>query len=281
MHAALYAWLTAVLDEHVTLVADRSWPDGKSFVYEVSTGTGTSWFVKRHTDPEWYWSELSAYRRWVPALADRGPVLFAHDDSLLVLVVSALHASGTQDWHDHNVCYDAGSVLRRLHDGESFGPWDDIAAAKQAEVQKWARRGQGILTPTELDFAMTCASALDTLPKPARVPCHRDYTPRNWIIDGGRVQVIDFEEMSPDAWLTDIGRTRFGFWRDETHLTDVVLDGYGHCLSDDEAAVMTFLFVVTAVRFIVLGAELGKHNLVTRTHEVLDDLRTGRLRGGT
>jgi Ser/Thr protein kinase RdoA (MazF antagonist) len=141
-----------------------------------------------------------------------------------------------------------------------------------------ARRG--LLTPTELDFALTCASALDALPKPARVPCHRDYTPRNWVIDGGRVQVIDFEEMSPDAWLTDIGRMRYGFWRDEAHLTDAVLDGYGRRLSDDETAVMTFLFAVTAVRLMVLGAELGKHNLVARTREVLDDLRTGRLRGG-
>ncbi len=279
MHAALYEWLTGVLDEQVTLIADRSWPDGRSFVYEVSASTGTSWFVKQHTCPEWYWAELSAYRRWVPALADRGPVLYAHDDSLLVLVVSALRASGTQDWHDDTVRYDAGSVLRRLHDAESFGPWEDIAAAKQAEVQKWSRRGEGLLTPTEHDFALTCASALDALPKPARVPCHRDFTPRNWIIDSGRVRVIDFEEMAPDAWLTDIGRMRFGFWNDEAHLTDAVLDGYGHRLSDDEIAVMTFLFVVTAVRLIVLGAGLGKHGPVARTHEVLDDLRTGRLSG--
>jgi Ser/Thr protein kinase RdoA (MazF antagonist) len=277
MHAALNVWLTAVLEEHTTLIADRSWPDGRSLVYEVSTGTDTRWFVKQHNDPEWYRAELSAYHRWVPALADRGPVLYAHDDSLLVLVVSALRASGTQDWHDDKVRYDAGSVLRRLHDAESFGPFEDIASAKQAEVQKWSRRGEGLLTPTELDFALTCASALDALPKPARVPCHRDFTPRNWIIDSGRVQVIDFEEMASDAWLTDIGRMRFGFWRDEAHLIDAVLDGYGRCLSDDEIAVMALLFVVTAVRLIVLGSELGKHGPVERTHEVLHDLRTGRL----
>jgi Phosphotransferase enzyme family len=279
MDAALHAWLAAVLGEHVTLVADRSWPDGRSSVYEVSASAGTSWFVKRHADPEWYWSELSAYRRWVPAVADRAPVLFAHHDSLLVLVVSALRASGSQDWHDDSVRYDAGSVLRRLHGAESFGPWEDIAAAKHAEVQKWVRRGEGLFTPTELDFALTSANALDALPKPARVPCHRDYTPRNWIVDGGRVQVIDFEDMSPDAWLTDIGRTRFGFWRGDPHLTDAVLDGYGRRLSDDEVAVMTFLFAVTAVRFLVLGAELGKHDFVARTREVLDDLRTGQDAG--
>jgi hypothetical protein len=106
-----------VLDEQVTLIADRSWPDGRSLFYEVS--------------PD---------RRWVPALADRGPALYAHDDSLLVLVVSALRASGPRDWHDDNVRYGAGSVLRRLDDAESFGPFEDIAAAKQAEVENWARR---------------------------------------------------------------------------------------------------------------------------------------------
>lgn len=280
MHTALYAWLASVLDDHVTVIADRSWPDGRSSVYEVSAGAGTRWFVKRHTSQQSYRSELSAYQRWVPALADRAPALRARDDALLVLVVSALRAAGSQDWHDDSIRYDAGRVLRKLHDAESFGAWEDIAAAKQAEVHNWARRGSGLLTPAELDFALTCARALDALPKPARVPCHLDYTPRNWIIDSGRVQVIDFEDMSPDAWLTDVGRARFGFWRDEAHLTNAVLDGYGRRLSDDEVAVMTFLFVVTAVRFVVLGTELGKYGFVARTHEVLDDLRTGRLRGG-
>lgn len=239
MNERLLMWVADVLGAPPVRVADRSWPDGKSSVYELRDGEGVSWFVKQHHDPASYSAELFAYRRWVSAVADRAPVLRAHDDSQLALVVSAVPSSGIRDWRDDDIRRDAGALLRRFHTGESFGLWDDIAAVKQAAVEQWVRREDGLLARREVDFVSGCATALASLPKPARVPCHRDYTPRNWVIDNGRVQVIDFEDAGADAWLTDIGRVTIGYWRDEPHLTDAFLDGYGRRLSTDEVAVMT------------------------------------------
>lgn len=272
MDPAVVAWAPTVLPAPVTEVADRSWPDGKSSVHQVQDGGGSSWFIKHHRDREWYSAEVAAYRRWVPALGDRAPVLHARNDGLCAIVVSALRASGRQDWHDDDVRRDAGVALRALHSAESFGLWDDIAAAKQADLERWTRRGAGLLSGTEAGIAQRCITALAGLPAPERVPCHRDYTPRNWIIDNGRVRVIDFEETQPDAWMSDIGRMTIGFWPGKPHLTDAVLDGYGRRLSADDEATATCLFAVSAVKFIVLGTELGKRDFVARTRHVLRQL---------
>jgi len=147
------------------------------------------------------------------------------------------------------------------------------------ELDRWVRRGRALLTAREVDIAEACARELAHLPKPERVPCHHDYTPRNWVINGGRVQVIDFEETHPDAWITDIARLTIGFWREEPHLTEAVLDGYGRRLSADDEATSVCLYGVTAVRYIVLGTELGKHDFVERTRHVLHQLGpSGRTR---
>lgn len=67
-----------------------------------------------------------------------------------------------------------------------------------------------------------------------------------------------------------------GFWKDEPHLTEAVLDGYGRQLSADDEAVSLCLFAVTAVRYIVLGTELGKHDFVARVRSTLTELWPGR-----
>jgi Phosphotransferase enzyme family len=279
MHPNVLAWTASVLPAPVTELADRSWPDGKSSVHQVRDGDGSSWFIKHHGDREWYSTEVAAYRRWVPLLGNRAPVLHAHNDSLCTIIVSALHASGPQSWRDDDVRRDAGVALRTLHGAESFGPWEDIAGAKQAELERWSGRGVGLLSDAELEIAKRSVTTLAELPAPERVPCHGDYTPRNWIIDNRRVRVIDFEETQPDAWMSDIGRMTIGFWPGQSHLTDAVLDGYGRRLSADDEATAICLFAVTAVKFIVLGIELGKRDFVSRTQHVLQQLDPHRATG--
>lgn len=273
---AVMAWLASVLPTPITEIADRSWPDGKSSVHHVRDASGVEWFAKHHRGREWYLNEVNAYRRWVPTLGDRAPKLLAHHDSLRAVVVSALRVAGSQDWRDDDLRREAGALLRRLHDVESFGRWDDIAEAKHVELDRWLRRGRGLLTANEVDVATACARELAHLPKPERVPCHHDYTPRNWVINHGRVQLIDFEETYPDAWMTDIVRMTIGFWKEEPHLTEAILDGYGRRLSADDEATSVCLYAINAVRYVVLGTELGKHDFVERTRQVLRHLAPGR-----
>lgn len=46
------AWLASVLPTPISEIADRSWPDGTSSVYQARDGTDAEWFVKHHRDRE-------------------------------------------------------------------------------------------------------------------------------------------------------------------------------------------------------------------------------------
>jgi thiamine kinase-like enzyme len=263
--------LASVVRTPITPLKDWSWPDGTASVVEFLDGRGARWIVKRHRFDERYRTERTAYERWVPAIADRAPKLAATDDTLRTLLLSSLPRDGT-DWHDDSVRRDAGAVLRRLHDAEPIEPSSDLAAEKLAELEEWERRGGGLVTRREADFARWAVRALATFPVPERVPCHRDYTPRNWILRAGRVHVVDFEEMRPEPWVTDLGRMAIGSWRDEPEMMDPVLDGYGRYLTANDMAIMRCLYTVTAVRHIVLGSELDKVSFTAENHNVLGHL---------
>jgi thiamine kinase-like enzyme len=190
---------------------------------------------------------------------------------LHVLLLSALPRDGS-DWHDDTVRVDAGCVLRRLHDAGQFAPYDDLVAKTLDELERWVQRGPGLVTRREIDFARSAVGALAALRKLERVPCHRDYTPRNWILWSGRVSVVDFEGMRSEPWTTDLGRMAIGWWRHEPWMIDAVLDGYGRNLAADDIATMHCTYTVTAIRHIVLGTELGKISFVAENHAVLEDL---------
>jgi Ser/Thr protein kinase RdoA (MazF antagonist) len=273
MFDPLLAFADSVLESPVTTIGDQSWPDGKSRVVELADGTGRRWFAKHHRDREWYTAECQAYDRWVPALGDRAPSLRARDDTLAALLLSAVPSDGHKDWRDEVIRRDGGAVLRTLHDAEAFGPWNNMAEEKQVELEFWTQRGSGLFDRQDLDFAQSCVRALGSLPAPDRVPCHRDYTPRNWVIARGRVHVVDFEETRPEAWMTDLGRMAIGWWRHEPDLMYAVLEGYGRMPSDDEVAIMRCSYAVTAVRHVVLGSELGKAEFVASTRVLVQELR--------
>jgi len=278
----LNAYIEAVLGP-AKVIADRSWAHGKSLVLEVLDGHGVVWFVKQHRDLSWYRSELFAYRRWVPALGARAPVLRACDDDLRSLVLSAVPGESA-DWRHQAVHREAGVVLRRLHDAESIGRWEDLAADKQEELERWAAGAGGLLTGRELGFARSQLRALEHLAAPVRVPCHLDYTPRNWLVAGRRVGVVDFEEAAPDVWINDLGRLYFGWWRNPlasgqtvpagADLQEAFLDGYGRHPTDEELFLLRACYALTAVRLVVLARQLHQVRQEAAVRAVLGELMT-------
>ncbi|GAB3429520.1 hypothetical protein GCM10027569_74510 [Flindersiella endophytica] len=245
------------------LERDQSWGHGGSQVLALRSADGLQWFVKRPARTEQYERERTAYLRWVPALGDRAPALRAYDDKLGVLLLSAV--PGALDYAAGASAHqDAGRVLRRLHSAEALPVWDDFAAEKLAELESWTPRAASLLDAAELDFAYGSLRALEGLPPPVRVPCHLDYTPRNWLIssssDGGglRVHVIDFEWATPEVWVNDIARLHYGYWRDRPDLRDAFLDGYGRVPTEDELALMRGSYALSAVWMIVWAHDHGE-----------------------
>ena len=103
----------------------------------------------------------------------------------------------------------------------------------------WRERAASVLDNERLrGFDRRFAGPVITGP---RVPCHRDFRPRNWIVERRssnalRLRVVDFEHARADAWLVDGVRLSAGEWRENPSRRHAFLAGYGHELSAREEA---------------------------------------------
>ncbi len=249
------------------LVEDCSWAHRMSSVFRFHDSDGSFWFLKQHRDHERYRAELAAYTNWVPALHDAAPRLRAFDDSLHALILSQVPGTAPP-WPapqmtglsaelraEQAVQRQAGRVLRMLHDARPPLPWPDFAAAKLSQFDDLKMPAAGLLQSRELDKARALVSGLADLPAPARVPCHHDYTPRNWLVRAGALHVIDFEWSGLDARVADLARLYLGIWADRPDLRDAFLTGYGQELSASDWGALHGCAAVTAVWLLVKAHE--------------------------
>jgi Ser/Thr protein kinase RdoA (MazF antagonist) len=241
------------------LLADSSWQHRMSLVLRLRDATGAEWFLKRHRDPERYRAELMAYQTWMPALQGSAPQLRVFDESLQVMILSALPGAGApwpalragprgaERTRELATQREAGTVLRRLHDAQPAEPWPDFAAAKMHQFDQLRPALRGLLTARALDAARGEIAGLADICAPAKVPCHHDYTPRNWLVHDDIVHVIDFEWAGLDAWAADLARLHLGVWATRPDLRDAFLDGYGRQLTCTDERTLHGCAVLTGV----------------------------------
>ncbi len=225
---------------------------------------GNSWFVKHHRDRARYRAELTAYRAWVPALRDAAPRLRAFDDELPAMILSAVpgeaapwpapEASGALAdlAAERRLHRAAGQILRTLHDAAPPEPWPGCTTVKMAEFDRLTLATAGLLTPRDVERAGAEIAALANIrAAPARVPCHHDYTPRNWVVDRGAVGVLDFEWSGLDIWVADLARLYLGIWPSRPDLAEAFLVGYGRELTRTDRQLLRGCAVLTAVWLVV------------------------------
>jgi Ser/Thr protein kinase RdoA (MazF antagonist) len=221
------------------VVNDLSWTDlGLSVVLEVVTTEGRPLVVKSHNDVFRNQLEAAAYRNWVPAIADRAPALVAADEEGKVLVLTKLDGSTPPADLPPSAYADAGAVLKRFHDAGEEVVDPGWAAQRLANLRSWIERMPAGLVDTEdVEWVEQQAAVLLELPPPTLVPCHGDFQPRNWLINGdGRVLVFDFEKARHDWWIHDIQRMWWKEWGDRPDLRHSFLAGYGRQLDETEQA---------------------------------------------
>jgi Ser/Thr protein kinase RdoA (MazF antagonist) len=223
----------------VEVVADLSWADlGLSVVLEVRAEDGRPLIVKSHTDGYRNQFERDAYRRWVPAIADRAPALVAADEDGTVLVLTKLDAGPPSDELPPATYTDAGRVLQRFHASAESVLDPGWAQQRLDGLRSWIdRMPAGLIPDDDLAFAEAEAKVLLDLPPPVLVPTHGDFQPRNWRVDeAGRVFLFDFEKARHDWWTHDLQRMWWREWLDRPDLRDAFLDGYGRALDETERA---------------------------------------------
>jgi Ser/Thr protein kinase RdoA (MazF antagonist) len=265
------------------LQADCSWGHRMSSVLRIRDASGASWFLKCHGAQARYRAELAAYREWVPALQDAAPRLRAFDDSLQAVILSVApgeaapwpaadgFSPGTDRGAERDLHRSAGKVLRRLHDAQPALPWPEFAAVKIQQFDRLEPAAAGLLRRCELDRVGKEIAALDGMPAPARVPCHHDYTPRNWLVHNGALCVIDFEWSGLDARVADFARLHLGIWDARPDLRDAFLAGYGQDLSRADRQILHGCAVLTGVWLVIKAHE-------TRQLSFEDASRTALLR---
>ena len=251
------------------VVADCTWPEWReATVLEVIDADGVRWFAKRHRGADKYRRELTAYRRWVPALGHMAPTLRGFDDAAHLLVVSALPGANPGGWGGPDLLAQAGRLLQALHNSDDLGIWDDMVADKQAELDYWLRRWPGLIERRAVDFVRSELTNLQTLPPPPLVPCHGDFSPRNWLVSEGQLGIIDFGEAGPDMWVSDLGRLLFG-WRLPPEELDALLEGYGRRPDDNELVLLRASYAAAVVWHIIWGHEHRNHKFESASRRLL------------
>jgi Ser/Thr protein kinase RdoA (MazF antagonist) len=264
------------------LVRDHSWAHQMSSVLRLRDANGTHWFVKQHADRDRYEAEVQAYCEWVPALGSNAPSLRAVDDGLAAIILTSVPAepapwpaldasalSGADRQAEQTLQCEAGRLLRRLHDAKGPLQWDDFGAAKIEEFARLQPHAARWVSTRVLALARREVARLDGYACPGRVPCHRDYTPRNWLVGDGVQYVIDFEWARLDVWISDLARLHIGIWADRPDLRDAFMAGYGREVSEADRAILHGCAVLTAVWQLAKADETRQRSFVDGSRKAL------------
>lgn len=207
--------------------------------------------VKQHRGDRPYRQELHAYTRWLPHLSEQTPALLAADDASHTLVLSRLPGTPLAQALDaeRTAHHQAGAFLKILHAIPDPDPDPlPLAAAILQRHTAWHRRVAPHLTAD--DHTRLSALALkipDTFADATRVPCHRDFTPRNWLIDDDKLNIVDFEHARHDTPLADLLKIAAETWPTRPDLERSLLAGYGRDLTARERAQLQLLVAIHAM----------------------------------
>lgn len=286
LHPALAAFAAAHLGA-VLKVRDLSWDHGESEVWAL-TAKGARAVLKIHRQGRKFRNELTAYTDWLPRLrpllapGTHVPELLAvHAEHPRALLVELVEGELLDDLVpapalEAEVHEQAGRFLRNLHGlGVSDADPKPLAEAYALRLEAWTTRAAGVV-PDAVTGAVrnAVAATLPFLAGQSRVACHRDFTPRNWLVRSdhapgadpagarqhpgfGVLTVIDLEHSRPDLYLADLQRLWVGTWRYRPELRSSFLKGYGRALTGVEEEALRGLAAFWAYSTVVWAREHG------------------------
>lgn len=264
------------------------WPQGPSRVWRVRGGDGSLLYLKEFAEERAREQELAAYDHWLPRLRGGGvrlpEVVARSDPGLRALILSEVPgevAGGLplDDEQGIEVHRAAGAFLRRLHELpiEDDDPMP-LSEAIPLRLALWLERGGDRLSFAEGRIARSLVGDGAVFEGDRRVPCHRDYQLRNWILDRrdrpASLGVIDFEHARLDHPLVDWVRVRERALPRYPRWVDAFAEGYGTPLDEALEPRLHALDAVHAIGSVVWGAEHGDVEFERAGHALLERLRS-------
>jgi aminoglycoside phosphotransferase len=245
------------------VLADHSWPHGESRVWELRAGR-VRVILKEQRRQSVFDRERHALEHWAPALGERSVQLVASDVERRLLLLTALPGQRAEtlelnERQQRDLHAQAGELLARLH----AQPGDDtpFAPGLRQRIEAWAPRAEGLLDAATLEWVRRCVEEAAREPWPAQVPCHWDYTARNWLADltSGHLTayVIDYGGARLNPWLRDLTRMYFETWERWPDLRAAFLHGYGRPLDAQEEQLLRVAGALEALTTVVWAREHG------------------------
>ncbi|CAM5778541.1 Aminoglycoside phosphotransferase domain-containing protein OS=Cellulomonas persica OX=76861 GN=CPE01_06600 PE=4 SV=1 [Cellulomonas persica] len=173
--------------------------------------------------------EITAHEQWLGpwVAAGRAPELVRADRTAKLLVTRWLPgdlALATPAAADPATYRQAGELLAALHAQEPVLD-DEYEHRENARLLRW------LDSPHRVDDEVVehIRAVVASWPTPpARVvPTHGDWQPRNWLVDGGVVRVIDFGRAALRPAMVDLARLAAQEFGRDPALEHAFLDGYG------------------------------------------------------
>lgn len=268
--------------EHLELKCSRfrGWPHAESLVWQLDALTGASFYVKVYRQARKYEQEVFAYRHFLEPLLEFVPRLVAEKPLgqrailLTALPGKVLEGQSLKRSQQQALYTQAGALLRKLHD-QSFHDQDiALDLAWQQRFKAWCLRGEAYLAKADIAWlAALLADALPHLRSYKRLPCHRDYSPRNWLVDGLRLRIIDFEHTRADLFLGDFQRLAAVYWPQAPDLEAAFWQGYGRNLNSEECYLLTVAMALEALTSIVWATEHQDEVFKAQGQKTLERLR--------
>lgn len=261
----------------VAVVADRSRGHGRALVLEVEDSSRRRWFVKRPKGPRSFRREVRAYRRFVPEIPGSAPRLVAVSPDHQALLLSALPGRSADHqtlWAKPEVHRRAGAWLAHLHGVSAPVPVPDLGPDLGRRVVAFLSQATGLVDRPTGDYVTQVGARFDAMADLHVVPCHLDYTQRNWIVDdGGSFGVIDFSASSLALPAEDFSRLSYREWTERPRLQDAFFEGYGRVLDDGERDQLECCTALAAVSGLARARASGSRALATSAHRTLQRLR--------
>lgn len=260
----------------VTRAVFRGWQHAASSVWEVCTTQGARVFVKQHVAARKFAQERNAYTTWVTQLDNVPELLAVKEDVPRALLLSAVpgqlvQTAALSPQQLEHVYWQAGKTLGTIH-ALTVPAVDPLSlqAAMTARAGTWLGLAANYLTQADIDWVAQQVEALVPLLEGAeRVPCHKDFETRNWLLDGDKLYLIDFEHAGLDYWLFDIQRLHDATFRFQPQLKAAFMAGYGRELSVQDEKILNLHGAFKALTTIVWASQhrdsefeqLGWHRL--------------------